>query len=136
MPAEGRGLVGFIDKARANGARAETDGGAVRHLVGRPRRGDNRTPGNRARRGGRRTFAAEVRVSVLQLLQGDTNPRSNRHRPRGSAIDFRCRPLVECRSPEALEALGRLVWRQKTKKVSRPAGSLLQRLATMPSGKG
>jgi len=75
----------------------------VHHLVGRPRRGDNRIPGNLARRASPGAFVAEVRVSALQLLPSDTNPRSNRRRPEGLASAFR-RPLAECRSPEALES--------------------------------
>jgi len=53
----------------------------MRHLVGRLRRGDHHIPGGRARRAGPGTFAAEVRVSALQLLQSDANLRSNRRRP-------------------------------------------------------
>ena len=60
----------------------------MHHLVGRPRRGDNRIPGNLARRASPGAFAAEVRVSALQLLPTDTNPRSNRRPSRGVVERF------------------------------------------------
>ena len=113
--------AGINWQGRAKGARSEKEGGAVRLLVGRPRRGNNRIPGNRARRAGLGAFAAEVRVSALQLLQSDTNPCSNRKHvrartcfrgpslclnqtpyPRASKACYTCLSTAEDRSPDAL----------------------------------
>ena len=120
----------------------------MHHLLDRPSRGDTASRAAVPDALARGAFAAEVRVSAVQLLPSDTNLRSNRRRPPGVGERFagpgsserasgRACALFfywpEGRSPDALEARRPIGLPQKTKKVSHPAGSLLQRLATVHS---
>ena len=156
LPAWSASIIG---KARPTGLGPKKMEEAVRHLVGRLCRGDSRIPDGRARRAGPGAFAAEVRVSALQLLQSDTNPRSSRKHLR-ALTHFRgpslclnqtrtpgprkhathaC-PLAEGRSPDALATplpIGLAPKNQKSVSSCRIAVTTLgDRRVRPPRGKG